>query len=408
MQKVLRSELIVFTAIMTIMVVYAHCVSETVTKYARDYAFYIFTFTTQKFCYFVVAGFIFISAIKYFQKFSRELNPRELNLREPNLREPNPRESNPKESNLRKSNLRESNLKESNPKEISPSNQFSYLRFIRGRVTKIFLPYVLWVIIYYLYFVYNRHFFDFKITDLIRYIFVGDIAAQVYFVIAIMQFYLLMPLWRWISKICGRKKLYWGIFIFCSAVIMYISKIYFAWFDYNDRIFPSLMLFWAAGMLCGVYYDEFVNLVKKQRVMILIVFAVVSIYHIGRSYLNVRQLLSYAHEEQYKMLFYAVCVIFFYSVSLWISENLPKSLPVSKTIDAASYYIYLSHILAINVIDECTLGMGITTRMMIKTVFTLVVTFTLSILYVKLKALIKSKAFKNFGQTAAMTQSKNP
>lgn len=74
-------------------------------------------------------------------------------------------------------------------------SQTSYPAFIAKRFRTVFLPYALWVVVYYIYFLRLRY-FDFSLIDLASYIVKGDLVGHFYFVIAIMQFYLLMPLWR--------------------------------------------------------------------------------------------------------------------------------------------------------------------------------------------------------------------
>ena len=72
-------------------------------------------------------------------------------------------------------------------------------RYYRKRVISVFLPYLLAVAVYYVYFM--RHgYFGFSLPDLIGYAIRGDLSAPFYFVVALAQFVLLVPLFRWLAR----------------------------------------------------------------------------------------------------------------------------------------------------------------------------------------------------------------
>lgn len=75
----------------------------------------------------------------------------------------------------------------------------SYLRYMLQRIQKIYLPYVLWVVIYYACFLRigyvrgeGREFFS--------YLLLGNLSSPFYYIVIVMQFYLLMPFWLWMVK----------------------------------------------------------------------------------------------------------------------------------------------------------------------------------------------------------------
>ena len=122
---------------------------------------------------------------------------------------------------------------------IKMLNKFSgeplyYFKFIAGRINKIYIPYILWSIIYYLYFVFHRHYFDFSIVDLLGYLLTGDIAAPFYFIIVIMQFYLLMPLWL---SFCKRIRPSAGILT--AAALTVLSKYLARNIEINSKVFTN-------------------------------------------------------------------------------------------------------------------------------------------------------------------------
>ncbi|MBQ1436270.1 MAG: acyltransferase family protein, partial [Clostridia bacterium] len=74
-----------------------------------------------------------------------------------------------------------------------------YIRYALRRIWKIFIPYVVWVCIYYFYFL-SIGYVHGGAGEFFSCLFSGSLAAPFYYVIIIMQFYLLMPLWVWIMR----------------------------------------------------------------------------------------------------------------------------------------------------------------------------------------------------------------
>ncbi|MDR2502703.1 MAG: acyltransferase, partial [Oscillospiraceae bacterium] len=71
----------------------------------------------------------------------------------------------------------------------------AYFPYIWGRVLRVYLPYVLWCVVYFLYFVYTPMYsYPLSFSDFFGYLLRGDLVAHLYFVLMIMQFYLLAPL----------------------------------------------------------------------------------------------------------------------------------------------------------------------------------------------------------------------
>ena len=69
-----------------------------------------------------------------------------------------------------------------------------YLRYIWERIRHIYFPYVIWAAVYYLCF-YAAGYVQGSFSELAAGIFRGSLSGQFYYVVIVMQFYLLMPLW---------------------------------------------------------------------------------------------------------------------------------------------------------------------------------------------------------------------
>ncbi len=130
-----------------------------------------------------------------------------------------------------------------------------YLRYMLQRIQKIYLPYVLWVVIYYACFLRigyvrgeGREFFS--------YLLLGNLSSPFYYIVIVMQFYLLMPFWLWMVKHIPAY-LALGVSLltfFFMQQFSYILSLGGIDFPYSDRIFLTYLLFWVAGLYVGKHY----------------------------------------------------------------------------------------------------------------------------------------------------------
>jgi len=324
------------TVVLALMVIYIHVASRAVGGYDKASFVYGFVFITQKLCAFAVYGFIFLSPAKYFAA------PR--------------------------------------------ADSFRYGSFILKRVRKIALPYILWVFIYYIFFIWQGY-FHFSVPELIKYLLTGELVAHLYFVVIIIQFYLLMPLWRWLA---GLKTAPLAAITAVSFVITVISQVCFPGFAYSDRIFTSYLFFWLLGILCGSRYEAFVSFIKRRR-FLLIIGSVIVAAHIILSYLSSRGSIRYPHGNVWQL----VCVTALIMLAFYFCVSIkPEKIPfwgLLQRISDSSFYIYLSHVLLIFIIDKYTPGFTITQNLSLRLILTFTVPTALSISYTALKKKIQGR-----------------
>jgi membrane-bound acyltransferase YfiQ involved in biofilm formation len=338
-----RREFVTLSVIMTFMVIYIHASSGAIAVYDKNSALYALAFVTNKLCGFVVPGFIFMSAVKYFMVFAHKAS-------------------------------------------------FSYALFLRGRLRKVVAPYVLWVVIYYLYFV-SRDYFPFKPSDLPGYILYGNLSAPFYFVVIIMQFYILMPFWRVLAQTTG-DRVGAAAVIAGSAVIMCVARALLTEYRYADRIFASYLFYWTAGIYCGAHYDGFLAFVKRRAAACFFAYAAVAGGHVFLCYLQSRGLFVYRYAEIAQAVFASVSIAAFFSVCALFAERLAHKihallLPLSD----ASYYIYLTHVLAILVTEQfAPIYFGASAKLVAKCVVAFTVPSAFSVLYCRLKATCRNIA----------------
>ncbi len=130
---------------------------------------------------------------------------------------------------------------------IYKNKKINYKRFLWSRIKKVAVPYIVSVCVYYVVYYKIAYVPVLDVKELLWYILRGDLAAHFYFVPAILQFYLLMPLWIWLSK-----KLNPMLLVLGGTLIFLLWLYYFAGICvFFDRIFLSYLPFWAAGLAAG-------------------------------------------------------------------------------------------------------------------------------------------------------------
>lgn len=291
-----KQEITLLTVLMCLLVIFIHVSSAPITGLQRDSLQYLLVFIPWRLSAFVVQGFVLLSGLKLFLK------------RQPTLG-----------------------------------------KFYWDRVKSILIPYVLWVVIYYLYFVYLRHYFPFSFKDLGRYLVVGNLSSHFYFVVVILQFYLLMPLWR---LVVDRVPMWLAV----PAALLIVLAL--PQFPYRDRIFMTYLVYWLMGCYLGDNYQQLSRWLRNHLPLltgILIVLAGADLFFSYRVFVLSQPVwfLESLH------VLYCIAVLFFlYALALHLvgTRTLPSILP---KIAGVSYAVYLSHCLVIQVVDERLWALGV-------------------------------------------------
>lgn len=328
------TEISVYEFFMCMFVITIHLMSEGVEQFTRWSVSSIAFLTITKMITFAVPGFVFTSAIKLFYNYG--------------------------------------------------DKKLNYPKFLLGRLLKIYVPYVIAVLIYYLVFVFVlklEGYESFKLKQLGSYILTGDISAQFYFVILIVQFYILMPLWVLIGKI--KSNIFAVAMLVVSLAITILSRLYFpqiaasviGWagsvnlpFDnplrdydtvnnlvqlttYTNKSFTSYLVFWVSGMYIGMNYDKFNEVIDTAKPVLYIGWLVLTVAHCILSYMKLCGIIRYTYEPVIVVLFclFAIFGFYIYANNLTISLE-KRGKGFLSSIANASYDIYLIHCLVITVV----------------------------------------------------------
>lgn len=147
----------------------------------------------------------------------------------------------------------------------------SYIPYILRRIRKIYLPYVIAVAIYYPVFL-HLGIAKGSVRSFFSYLFIGNLSSHFYYIVIVMQFYILMPLWRQLVK-----RIPWYIALTVSMIISLIMlksgavlQCFGITFKYSDRVFLTYLFFWVLGLYVGQNYSAVRDSIMKNRRAVLL------------------------------------------------------------------------------------------------------------------------------------------
>ncbi len=343
-----KPDIMFLNIIFCLLVMYIHIASEVVLEMPMDTTFFKVVFVTQRLSCFVVPGFIMLSGVKLF---------------------------------------------------LNNKDKINYLKYYASRFYRIFVPYAIWVAVYYLWLSFKGA-YDFSLWGLLNGILTGNVWAHFYFVVILMQFIILTPLWMFLYKRgCGE------VHIAFSLIITILSSMYLM--SVLGRVFPdmpnidlsncflSYMVYWAAGCLIGNNYDGFKRYLKSNKIMITLTFLLCGAMEGGLSILTYRA--EPVWTELFKIMYNMSAIIFFYMIAQVFYSKVKVLLKPMAVIDRSSYMIYLTHCLVIVIVNDEMTRRGIldlSTRFGIRAAAVYVITFTVCILWRLLRLCLKGKRKK--------------
>ncbi len=303
----MKYELTYMNIFCAMLVIFIHCASVLISETDKSIRAFNYIFTPWRFSSFVVPAFIFLSGVKMFLS----------------------------------------------------SKKINYFKFYKGRITRVILPYILWVTIFYLYFV-NHQYFDFSWSGLLHELYEGDLVGHFYFVIIIIQFYLLMPVWSFVLK-----RLDAGIGIVFSVLISMVFGYNLTYifetispgivFPYDDVIFTKYLVYWVCGCYVGMNYERFKQSVLNNKMFITLLFIISAFFDIMLAYKTYS--LTTLWMDNVHLLYCASAILFFFMIFTWTADSREKISIFTKALDSQCYNIYLSHCLVIIFLNDYLLVM---------------------------------------------------
>ncbi len=234
-----------------------------------------------------------------------------------------------------------------------------YARYVLRRIQKVFLPYVLWCAIYYLYFL-SIHWVKGDAGEFLSYLFQGNLSSPFYYVILVMQYYLLLPLWRWMLL---RVPAYVGIPLSLfitqlakqSAVLLpYIGSD----FAFADRIVPNYLVFWCVGLYVGQHYACVKRMLQNRSALLLSLIGAIAV--VCFDYLIYAGRLSGLYMQDAKIVGDVLSIAALHTIGILLCDAPHAIQAVCSYIYKCSFLVYLSHCLFLTQITNEITGRGIT------------------------------------------------
>lgn len=261
---------------------------------------------------------------------------------------------------------------------------FSYGKYMLSRIKRVWFPYALAVLVYFLIFV-AIGWMKPSAGELARLLLDGNMSYHFYFVVIIMQFYLLVPLWRWLSKKL-REPVFAVIAVAASLPISQLFGQYLidvihvfykgALFPYSDRVFTTYLFWWMLGLALGANYERVKAALEKNILQVGVFYALCAVHNVFFTYLNTTGRESVYWLETANILYVFSAVLFLFCMSCKMSDSKLADSFLTRELDGAAYMIYLWHPMALNVADMLISGtaLSIFAKLSVRGLFGFIIT----------------------------------
>ena len=257
------------------------------------------------------------------------------------------------------------------------SQPFVYKDFLKRRYKAVVVPYVVWSLFYIVHYcILWQDPGPLNPITIMYDLFFGLANYQLYFMVLLIWFYLMMPMWVWAVKRLDNVKLVWLLVaqIAINYLLCFIWNPYtienpilnrFAIYHLNYWVIHYVFIFLLGGYL-AVHMNGFMEFMAKYRSGIVVFFWLTVAAHLGYYYylLSVRgytplEGVATAHQLAPTGIIYTLgASLFFFTIfTLW---QLPDFLrPVLALLGKHSYFMYLAHPLALTYFGFLFDGLGL-------------------------------------------------
>lgn len=244
--------------------------------------------------------------------------------------------------------------------------KLDYRTFITKRFREILVPYLIWSLIYtgrsLQSWPVTAGFFKVYAQNLLQ----GSACYHLWFIVLIIQFYILFPVWRLLFRGAARvlPSLAYKYAVLAAAFVSFLmliewaspghfrtgSAVFMKLMEYRDRTFLLWFGYFLLGGLAGLNLDKFYLVLKRIAVPGLIVYLGCAGYF--TYYLSYRQEtlnLPFATSFKPSMVLTSIAAIaFFYYLSVFISDKFTDRFPFFDILGRYSLGAYLGHALVLH------------------------------------------------------------
>lgn len=300
-----KNEITLINILLFVLVIFIHVTSHPVTNLRQDSVAYLLVGIPWRLSAFAVQGFFFLSGLKLFLKKEEKID---------------------------------------------------YKKYYISRFFAVVVPYLLWATVYYMYFC-DHEYYLFKFDQLFFETATASVSGHFYFVFVIIQFYALVPLWRWLLKKINHKLLLFASFaVMLTALLtlpVFWDKTVIGAYITQDKIFIVYLFYFIAGCLAGTHYEKFVVALKKNGIAICGAFLIIAVLEALFNIVFKSMQINFRYLELLHVAYCISAVLFVYFFALKITEKKDiTKISLIKYLDGASYNVYLCHCLVIYEIND--------------------------------------------------------
>ena len=231
--------------------------------------------------------------------------------------------------------------------------------YYRKRFLSVIVPYLVAVTVYYV--AYHFAFgYPFTLGKAAQFYLLGTISSHTYFIVALFQFILLMPLWRALVRRCNPTVL----FAFaCFATLAFRPviqapasvlpginggmSVWTAILNYTDRIFLSYLAVWTLGCLAGANYDRWAEYLTERKNAIHALFLAVTAIYFALLWFSEKWSVAIGYFGVVQLAFYVSAILELSGLTLRLADTKLPDGRVVRWIDRNSYHIYLYHMIVL-------------------------------------------------------------
>lgn len=222
--------------------------------------------------------------------------------------------------------------------ELNYGNHSSYLAYLKKRASRVLIPFIFWSAIYYFLIYTNNN------DSFLRALFVGSASYQLYFIPALIIFYLLFPLLHKIYKFLANK---WIFSVLTLIEIGFLYKDYFVKeFNFPDPVHIALLayIYFVIGMIAARNKERIILFVKKWKYLLSPVTLISGIYVFWEGlsrFLSTGNHLAFYSTWRPSTLVYSIAfaLVFFY-----IFDKSKLQFSITKKLSNLSLFVFFVHV----------------------------------------------------------------
>lgn len=272
------------------------------------------------------------------------------------------------------------------------SDGFSYVRYARGRLVRIGLPYLVAFCTFFAVHALTGRLQDPSPAGFLIPFFTGGLTGHFYFVAVIAQFCLLVPLWRVLNR-----KAHPALLLFVSLMLTLIFMDHMpelvrlatgfrVELTRNAALFTTYLFYWTAGMTAGSRYPDFAAFLDRQKRALTVLWLLAVVADCALL-IAIRRGTYYAlWSDDFHLLTCTLAILSLLAHARAVPDAAVSALAPA---DRASYLIYLWHPMTILALDSAMNRLAIRSlaiRFLIRFPLTLLLTAALCILWQALTA----------------------